>query len=190
MLYLDLLHVSILTLASHLSLPLFLKFCLLTKGCLFVFPLLSLFDFMRSSIDGTNCIDAEGNGIRVQLLQQAMHQALLPLFRCCEWVCFERVKICFTSAWNHNLRVALIMTDRHHIFKRHELESPHLTWCFVFHVGHLLLLLTRVFPDLDLVTDRDTKASSVREIRRNRSRWCEVIIETLVSVSDVPDFHP
>ena len=82
------------------------------------------------------------------------------------------------------------MTDRHHILKRHEFESPHLTRCFVFHVGHLLLLLTRVFPDLDLITDRDTKASSVREIRRNRSRWREVIIEALVSVSDVPDLHP
>ena len=164
MLYFDLLNVAILTFASHLSFPLFLKLCLLTKGCLFVFPLLSFFDFMRSSIDGTNCVDAEGNGIRVQLFEQSMHQTLLPLLGCCEWVCFERVKICFTSAWNHNLRVALIMTDRHHILKRHELKSPHLTRCFVFHVGHLLLLLTRVFPDLDLISNRDTKASSVGKI--------------------------
>ena len=164
MLYLDLLHVTILALASHLGLPLLLKLCLLTKGCLFVFPLLSFFDFMRSRIDGTNCVDAERNGVRVQLFEQSMHQTLLPLLRCCEWICLERVEICLTSAWNHDLRVALIMTDRHHILKRHELESPHLTGCFVFHVGHLLLLLDRVFPHLDLIANCDTKASSVREI--------------------------
>ena len=97
----------------------------------------------------------------MQFFQQTVDQSFLALLGRSEWIGFESVEVGLSCAGDHDLRVALVVTDRHDILKGHKLERSHIAHRFVLHIWHLLLLFARVFPHLHLVPYRDSKTTRV-----------------------------